>query len=197
MTWLVVAPRREGDEVLRLSAWIAEQNAALRSADVRHLTGEAVERSRVTESLTAEVEGIAFFGHGRQDALVGSSREPLIDGDNLSALAGRWLHALACSAAVGLGPQAMEAGLATFVGYRTELVPSFDLPPPAEAQFIALVTSTTRALLAGEREQEKLQSDASLAWYAFREALEASGSPAFMISVFAEQLVADMAVFAG
>lgn len=86
----VIAPFREGDEVLRRSRWIAELNAAR-----LRWQGHTV-RTVPTFEPTPEGRGFAFFGHGNEEYLQDAQESNLVPPSATSALHGRWFHAFAC-----------------------------------------------------------------------------------------------------
>lgn len=180
-TWLVVAPQRAEDEALQRSAWIAEQTMTL--APLRPLTllgGEATRAAfgaKVQEVPT--LLGVAFFGHGGEDRLFDAERAPgalepaLLDTENAGLLAGRWVHAFACWSGKTLATRAVLQGATIYVGYDQPLDAGWQCPPPAAAEFAALTSCVTLALLAGERDPRVLRGAASRAADAFVEALNA------------------------
>jgi hypothetical protein len=179
--WLVVAPERADDAALSSSAWIAR--ATIRRAPVAPatLTGTDAVRAIFEQHVagTPGLTGVAFFGHGAEDRLFDADRVPqadgpgLLDSGNVALLRGCWVHAFACWSGKTLAAHAIEQGIAIYVGYRRPLDVGWSSPPSAEREFVELVTCTTLALLAGERDERTLRAKASRAADDFVEALEA------------------------
>jgi hypothetical protein len=180
-SWLVVSPQREDDEALRATAWVARKTIDHAEEPPESLLDSAATRENFERSLAENpgLAGIAFFGHGGEDRLFSADRAPesegpaLIDPENVALLRGRWVHAFACNSGKELACHAIRSGAQIYVGYRRPLDAGWDCPPSAEHQFIRLVTSTTLALLSGERDERTLRSKVSAAADDFFEALEA------------------------
>ncbi len=179
--WLVVAPERPDDETLAVTAWIARETAARAATAPVVLAGRAAVRSVFEQRLAerADLAGLAFFGHGGEDRLfdadrpAGADAPALLDRDNVGRLRGFWVHAFACSSGKQLATHAVEQGVTIYVGYERPLDAGWDCPPSAAPELVALVTSTTFALLEGERDERSLRARASRAADDFFWALEA------------------------
>jgi hypothetical protein len=180
--WLVFAPSRTGDDALLNSAWIAAQTIASAPHPPAVIEGSGAVRAALEAHVraTPELSGLAFFGHGARDRLFDASRSPAdpdgpaaIDTENVHLLRGCWIHAFACLSGVTLAERAVVLGATIYVGYRRPLDVGWTVPPPAEREFIEMVTCVTLALLAGERDERKLLGAVSRAVDAFFLALEA------------------------
>ena len=70
--WLVFSPSATGqvDELVP-ARWAAQQVLA-RRADAASLTDEGATRAGLEAALTPDIAGVAFYGHGNEDSLVGS-----------------------------------------------------------------------------------------------------------------------------
>jgi hypothetical protein len=171
------------------------------------LTGAQAVRAaleaRVSES--PNLTGLAFFGHGGEDRLFDADRAPAMDGPalldrtNVGLLRRCWIHAFACSSGKTLADQAIANGIAIYVGYRCALDVGWAFPPPAEREFVDLVTCTTLALLAGERDERALRRQVSRAADQFVDALGSlpdgdTWRGWMWLHALAQQLVDDMVV---
>lgn len=205
--WLMVAPEHPDDEALPNTAWIAQQTIATAPRAPIALTGRGAVRLTFERlvSATPALEGVAFLGHGFEDRLFDADRVPcadgpaLLDADNIALLRGCWVHAFACWSGLTLAAKAVAQGVAIYVGYHRSLDAGWEFPPSATPEFVELVTCTTRALLAGERDERALRANASRAaddFYLALEALpDAQRSRGWMwLHALAQQLVDDMVV---
>ena len=104
-------------------------------------------------------EGLAFYGHGNPDSLAGAGDKPAVDEGNVTVLAGRWAHALACRSGIELADMAVAAGAQCFAGYEVTLIMEWvpeNIPEPIREAFSELVTITTFNLAAGIRDRRTL-----------------------------------------
>lgn len=204
VAWLIFATWAEDDEALHVSHWIASETARLAPSCPRVIERADAIRSNLEAALArpeassmtsrAAVEGIALFGHGEEDAILGSDGEPALDLANVHLLAHRWVHAFACKSGRALARAAIDADL--FVGYDVAIPVGWtpgDLPEPLRERLTALVTATTFALLEGIRSEEALKrhveraADAVVEWL-----LENENEDHDDLQVLAEQLVRRM-----
>ena len=164
-------PKRE-DDPLVCTRWIADRTQErLSELDVttRPVFDDAVTRAGLESSIEGDIDGVAFFSHGRvgdfasmaDDAIIGADG-PALDRDNASLMAGKWGHAIACHAGHELAARACEQGAECFVGYEgtlgVEWLPE-NIPGDVEAVFVELVTKTTCNLATGIREPRLLRRD--------------------------------------
>ena len=179
--WLVFAPSRTDDDALINRAWIAAQTIACAPRPPTVLDGTGAVRAALEAHVraTPELSGLAFFGHGASDRLFDANRSPAdsdgpaaIDTENVHLLRGCWIHAFACLSGMTLATRAVALGAALYVGYQTPLDVGWTVPPPAEREFVEMVTCVTLALLAGERDERKLKATVSRTVDAFFIALE-------------------------
>lgn len=169
--WLLVAPDRDDDEELTRSAWIAQKTIDVLAPQPTELRGQAATRAALADVVQSnQPTGVAFFGHGAEDRLFDADRAPgdpngpaLLDKHNIGMLRECWVHAFACLSGAQLAKHAVAQGVTCYVGYSKGLDVGWPIPPLAEAEFVAMVTCTTQALLAGERDRKALQSNASAA----------------------------------
>jgi hypothetical protein len=68
------------------------------------------DRDACMTALAAPTPLLFFFGHGNEDALLGSHHEAVVDKSNVSAAAGKTLVSVACEVGLDLGPHAVQAG---------------------------------------------------------------------------------------
>lgn len=205
--WLVVAPERPDDDALAATAWIARETMARASIAPMMLTGIDAVRAAFEQRLkeSAELAGLAFFGHGAEDRLFDADRPALAKGpalldlDSVGRLRGFWVHAFACWSGKQLAAHALAQGVAIYVGYQRPLDAGWEFPPSAAPEFIELVTSVTFALLMGDRDERSIRARASRAADNFFLALEALPDEQrtrgwMWLHALAQQLVDDMIV---
>jgi hypothetical protein len=90
-------------------------------------------RAPVEACLSRGPRALVWLGHGRPDALLVAGL-PVIDSQNVGALAGKVIVAVACEAASVLGPTATGQGVRGFLGFRRVLnLPSADPQPVGTA----------------------------------------------------------------
>ena len=124
-TALVVTPN--SDVTTRyISAWADQTVEDLKSTKLRFIC-IAKERaaSSVFESmLKKHTPSFVFLnGHGSPDSVCGQDNEPLIEADkNERILKGTVTYALSCSSAKVLGPKAVAAGAAAYIGYTNDFI---------------------------------------------------------------------------
>lgn len=61
---------------------------------------------------------LMHFDHGRYETLFGQDKNVFLNAENVSKLAGFIVYAFACESARTLGPQAIEAGVRAYLGYK-------------------------------------------------------------------------------
>jgi hypothetical protein len=207
-TWLLLAPEREDDPALTNSAWIARRTQDAAPNAPIALTGRDAVRHRFEQLVQSQhqIEGVAFFGHGASDRLFDADRMPndptgptAIDTANAALLKGRWVHAFACWSGEQLAARAVLNGASIYVGYKKPLDIGWSAPPPAEAEFVEMVTYVTTALIKGVRDERSLLSQLSAAVDNFIAALEATpkadSSPGWMwLHKLAQDLVDHLVV---
>lgn len=74
-------------------------------------------RQAVEQQLARLPRALVWLGHGQADALI-SAGLPVLDAGNIGALKGKAIIALACDAAIELGPEAERQGVRAFFGFR-------------------------------------------------------------------------------
>lgn len=169
--WLLVAPERDDDEELARSAWIAQKTTDVVAPQPTELRGQAATRQALAHQLQSNrPSGVAFFGHGAADRLFGADRAPgdptgpaILDRANIGMLSGCWVHAFACLSGAQLAAHAAAQGVPCYVGYDQRLDVGWPILDFAEAEIVAMVTCTTRELLAGQRDPKALRRSASAA----------------------------------
>jgi len=67
-----------------------------------------------------------FYGHGREDRLIGQDGDNLLDEQNLSYLSNKWCYWVACLAGKKLGPEAIKQGVKTVFCWDEIFVFSID-----------------------------------------------------------------------
>lgn len=65
---------------------------------------------------------VFFFGHGDDQSLLGSAHEPVIDAENLAEGVGKTIVSVACEAALGVRPAAVQAGVRCHLGWNVLLL---------------------------------------------------------------------------
>jgi hypothetical protein len=80
------------------------------------------DRATCEQALSANVPLLVFFGHGESTALLGSSRQPVIDENNLAHAGSKTLVSIACEAGRGVGPAAIQAGARAHLGWNVLLL---------------------------------------------------------------------------
>lgn len=194
--WLIFAAWREDDDALWNSHWIAEQTARLSPHAPTILARDDAVREALEAALgRAEIQGVALFGHGRPDAVMGSDRREALDLANLHLLHRRWAHAVACLTGKVLVPAATHADV--FVGYDVPLIVNWtvaDLPAELSDRITEMVTATTLGLLQGLRTKVDLQRNAARAAEAVSEWLleNADEGDHLGVHILAQQLVERM-----
>ncbi len=109
-----------------LAAWgtrLRDQLSAAGHAPGREVTyGSPCDREACVDVLRSGAQLVCFFGHGDRDALLGSAHEPAIDPENLPAAAAKTLVSVACEAALGVGPAAIQSGVRAHLGWNVLLL---------------------------------------------------------------------------
>lgn len=144
------------DPATRCSHWVALRNVERLSGELgcayEMIAGASARRDALEAALAGEVDGLAFFGHGQEERLLGEQRVSVVDETNLALLRGRWVHAFACRAGVQLAGSAAAAGVRCFAGYESALIVEWDpdaIPLQIRGAFFELVTQTTLELARG------------------------------------------------
>lgn len=156
---IVVSPA--DDESLEMAHWFAVANADALAAMghwVVRLYGPEATRENL-ERVLPGATGLAIFTHGSDPqpnaefrarggplpppSLSGArseeGRSQLLDPDNLVCARGCWVHAFACRSAAMI-PDALQAGVSVFVGYRVALNAEWR-PDPVPLELGRLVRS--------------------------------------------------------
>lgn len=197
MTWLIFAAWAEDDLPLWNSHWIARQTARLAASPPRVIERAEATREALEEALAnEETGGLALFGHGRPDAILGSDGREALDLANLHLLKNRWAHAIACNAGRELVPAGAHADV--FVGYDVSLIVEWtleDLPEALRDRIAHMVTATTLGLVEGLRSRVELQRRAEIAAEAVVVWLLENTDEGYLgIHILAQQLVQNMIV---
>jgi hypothetical protein len=95
--------------------------------DCGHRTGfdlglNSSDRAGCEEALAADVPLIFFFGHGSEDALLGSYGDVVIDDTNIDRAADKTLISIACEAGRHVGSAAVQAGVRAHLGWNVLLL---------------------------------------------------------------------------
>ncbi|WAS91910.1 hypothetical protein [Nannocystis punicea] len=153
------------DPALVTSHWFAEKTViALRRAfpddGIQFVSGDEVDRARVSVELQQEHQGFAYFGHGSERRL---SRHGavLVGVEEVRFLRDRWFHAFACLSGDTLCHDAAEAGAAAYLGYKTIVNVHWEvlrLPEALSERLEVLVTVATLQLAHGERSRRAIRS---------------------------------------
>lgn len=175
MTVVLFDANAPGDAALENSHWVAAQTAIVLSDRCRVVTGTAVSRAAVEErfSDTACV-GFAYFGHGRDDALIAPTGV-VLDLQNLAGVGPRWFHAFACNSGNTLAMSAPREGVGAYLGYNRPVIVEWtvdDLPDELVRILREVVTVSTRLLAEGARSRKALRRavrEAHDQWLLWRE----------------------------
>ena len=159
---MIVVFATNHDGATRSSHWIALRTHERLATEVKIrltlLEGHGATRQELERTMTSEVEGLAFFGHGTPHGLYANGMT-VLDSQNLSIVRGSWVHAFACRAGIELAAQATAAGAICFVGYQCGLLIEWepeDIPEPIIDDFIHFVTETTVGLSRGVYDKHAL-----------------------------------------
>ncbi len=163
------------DPALENSHWVAAQTAFVLADRCRVVTGTSVTRSVVEENLAdSACVGFAYFGHGRNDALVAPTGV-VLDLQNLARVGPRWLHAFACNSGNTLAMSAPREGAGAYLGYNRPVIVEWtvdDLPDELVRILREVVTVSTRLLAEGARSRGALRRavrEAHDQWLLWRE----------------------------
>lgn len=154
-------PWDPNDSALVNSHWVAEQTHAVLAEQFEvQFVGDGVDRDRIRVALKDGLNGgFAFFGHGCEHVLFQRRDDqgrlvPLFDVNEARIVGARWFHAFACLSGNTLALDALDAGIAAYLGYRiavnVEWEPS-QLPTEITTTLRELVTIATLRLALGER----------------------------------------------
>jgi len=84
--------------------------------------GSMVTRERVELALSQpDVDTFIHYGHGVDDALLGSNNETILDKDNLSLLVDKVVISINCESADNFGEDAIASGAKTYLGYAEKV----------------------------------------------------------------------------
>jgi hypothetical protein len=132
----------------------------------QHVVVEAIDGAAIqtnVESILRQntINYISGAGHGAYHTFIGSDSNPIWDASqDLSLLAGKVVHLLACETGAVLGRAIVEQGATAFWGYTVSFVFKHDTNPPtldsdvlAEA-FLKMDTIIDRGILAGKNSQD-------------------------------------------
>lgn len=131
MTSRMLVTRPNSDRTTRyISAWAEEvmEVAEQKGCAVFDLSGMRANRREFESMVKKHGPSFVFLnGHGSPGVVTGQSEEPLVVADdNEGMLKDTVTYALSCSSGKSLGPKAVEAGAAAFIGYREEFIFLFD-----------------------------------------------------------------------
>lgn len=79
-------------------------------------SGTPADATEITKVLGGSADLICYFGHGDEDHWL-TSGAPTIDAGNVSAAAGKAILSIACRAGRNLGPDAITAGVISWLGF--------------------------------------------------------------------------------
>jgi hypothetical protein len=159
------------DPALVNSHWVAEQTYAVllehTEASEIKVVADAIDRAIIRVELNGSHNGFVFLGHGRDHVLFQRCDErgkpiPLIDATDAPFVGPRWFHAFACLSGNTLAFNALDAGIAAYLGYRVAVNVEWEpLQLPAEIIMVLrdLVTAATMKLALGERSTEVIRPD--------------------------------------
>lgn len=131
--------------------------------DFIHLEQSKVSQKRFRKTLEKKgVECVLLNGHGADDRIAGNSLDDiLLDTSSAHLLKGTTVHALSCSTAQTLGPEAIRQGAKAYVGYDKQFVIvlkndhlSNPLQDDTAALFLDPAMAVPKALLDGKSAAE-------------------------------------------
>ena len=156
------------DPALVNSHWVAERTHEVL---VEHEVGfevvvvaDQINQDRIRAELATPHDGFAYFGHGRDCVLYQRCDErdrplPLLDGGDISLIGHRWFHAFACLTGNTLAFDAVDHGVAAYLGYNIAVNVEWEplqLPTEVAARLRDLVTTATLMLALGERSRQSI-----------------------------------------
>ncbi|MFA7242014.1 MAG: hypothetical protein WC091_18015 [Sulfuricellaceae bacterium] len=126
MKLFIVAPINDGLTEKTTVVWAqnAVKFAAMQGISATPLVGESITRKVVEGALAAHQDEpgmFCFFDHGTECSLYDADHQPMIDTDNVGLLKNKFVYAVACHAAAGLGPVAIAGGAAGFLGFSEKV----------------------------------------------------------------------------
>lgn len=126
MKLFIVAPINDGLTEKTTVVWAqnAVKFAAMQGISATPLVGKSITRKVVEEALAAHQDEpgmFCFFDHGTECSLYDADHQPMIDTDNVSLLRNKYIYAVACRSAAGLGPIAIRSGAAGFLGFSEKV----------------------------------------------------------------------------
>ena len=153
---LVVVSPSYDDETRIMSGWAERLVGGLSVGGAgrgHYLNGSEAVRDPLEDLLEAlgsenppECSLLAFFGHGKQDQLIGHDRAPAIDVHNCGVLSGWVVHAYACHSARRLGAECVSKEVECYMGYVDEVWLAWD--GDTEECFEGFEHTATRAVTA-------------------------------------------------
>lgn len=112
------------------------------------------EAPEIERAMRAEARLVCYFGHGDRDAWH-TDDQPMIDRGNVKAAAGKAVLSIACLTSRELGPDAVTAGVVTWLGFTIKvpvLVPHKNADPFGEAIVAALAGLASGATMGDVRD---------------------------------------------
>jgi hypothetical protein len=106
------------------------------------------DRANVDSALAAPGDVVFFFGHGDEHSLKGERQASVVDNANAHQAKGKAVVAIACKSGRGLGPDAVVAGVRSYLGFNIKL----GWLPPSRGQpdvFMDAMLNSVDVLLGG------------------------------------------------
>jgi|RhiMetdeSRZDD1v2_1073273.scaffolds.fasta_scaffold33395_5 hypothetical protein len=135
-----------------LSRWCVEATKRAR-AQGHHLSSHVTrvtpcDRANVDGALAAAGEVIFFFGHGDENSLKGENQAAVVDSKNAHQAKQKAVVAVACKSGRALGPDAIIAGVRSYLGFTIKLgwIPPYPGQPDV---FMDAMLSSLDVLLGG------------------------------------------------
>jgi hypothetical protein len=137
---------------LELSTWCAAVLPAIAHAGhaVTHDLYATAAIRRAAGNSIAGVRCVLFFGHGSDTELLGAQNSALIDTLNVAKASGAIFVAIACSSASVLGPDAIQKGVHSYLGFDSRFAwisrdPDNKFQPAATGGILQLISGSTTA----------------------------------------------------
>lgn len=108
-----------------LRAWsdfVLKKAAGNPNIRILQLNGADATKKNLEDTIAAEAPAVVILnGHGDQTSIGGYNKIVMVEaGVNSQILAARDTHGMACSAGAGLGPDIIQVGGRSFIGYKDE-----------------------------------------------------------------------------
>ena len=126
MSVLITKPRYD-DTTAYLSEWSKEVTDDCKSRGIKILEVENENVDKITVENFIKSQNptfLVFNGHGDPETIYGQHNKPLLSVEDLDkdVVSEKIIHSFSCSSASILGPECINAGCKTFIGYDNEFI---------------------------------------------------------------------------